>query len=285
MTTPPMASPSAAPDYASALDALGVNGVFLRRDELVRVTSFNALASVALTIRTRVLNPAGCVVDSADAQTPNTDRSAKTSLVRVDEGWLLDGQVSVSGAAPLLGQTFVVVEVVRGESTAAVPSRVLAAGYVTAKQPLLFPGRTIGSSHDGQGALRMITGTAPGAGVDLSETVPTGARWELIAFLGVLTTSATVANRIPVLVIDDGANVFYEDVAGGNETAGAAWNNCWAQGSPRAFAAGVLLMNGFLPVDNRLGAGFRIKTVTVALQAADQWSAPKYLVREWIEGA
>jgi hypothetical protein len=265
---------------------LAPSSVYMTVDDNLRVTAYNALTAVVVNVRARVLNLEGRVVpNGADVFTPTTSRAASTTIVVTDEGWLLGGEVFVSGASPLEGQTFVVVELVRGQLAAAVtPVQVIASGYVTAKMPLTFPG-ALKSSVDGQGAIRAITGTTPGAGVDISETVPTGARWELLLFLGSLVTAAAVANRIPALIIDDGVNAEYVWAMGGNETASISWTNTWAQGVPSLFTAALNLANAPLPSNNRLPAGARIRTSTTGIQGADQWASPKYLVREWIEGA
>src|SRR5437868_7689263 len=110
------------------------SSVYLRLEDNLRITSYNSLASVVLNVRSRVLNVEGTIQASGDVQTPNTDRSGKASVIVTDEGWLLGGDVFVSGAAPVIGQTFVVVEVVRGnDPNSATPLQMIAAGYVTAK--------------------------------------------------------------------------------------------------------------------------------------------------------
>ena len=258
---------------------------YLRADDNLRVTTYNALASVIVTVRARVLTADGTIEDVNDTQTPNTDRTAKTSITRTSAGWLLGGQVFVSSAAPLIGQTYVVVEIVRGESTAAIALQVLASGYVTSKQPLPFPMPMPESSLDGAGALRSISGTTPAAGAEISETVPTGARWELLAFAALLTTAVAAANRIVQLTLDDGAAVYGRFSNQQNQAASLAWNYSWGEGLPLLNSGGLLVVHGTLPVNNGLGSGHRIRTSTTAIQAADQWSAVQYLVREFLEGA
>lgn len=258
---------------------------YVRVDDNIRVTSYNAAAGVTLACRGRVLTCDEGVKPSADTQTPNTDRTAKTTIVRTAEGWLLGGQVFVTAGAPLVGQCFVVVELVQGESTAALALQTLAAGYVTAKQPLNWPGQPIGNSLDGAGALRAIAGTTPGAGTEFTETVPTGARWELLAFNATLVTAAAVANRVPIIIIDDGANLLWDYITPGNETASLSWTNNWAPGVNPVFTAANNTFVGPLPIGLRLLAGHRIRSLTVAIQGADQYASPKYLVREFLEGA
>jgi hypothetical protein len=154
---------------------------YMKIDDNIRITSYNALASVRLEVRYRFVDCEGKIGANQEAQTPNTDRTAKSTIFVTPEGWLLGGEVFVSGAAPLIGQTYVVVEIVRGLGSSALPLQVIAAGYVSAKQPLPFPNTQMYSTLDGGGALRSIAGATPAAGAEISETVPTGARWQLLA--------------------------------------------------------------------------------------------------------
>jgi len=259
---------------------------YLRVDDNIRVTSYNALAAVRLEVRYRFVDCEGRIQASQEAQVPNTDRTAKSSVFATPEGWLLGGEVFVSGAAPLIGQTYVVVEIVRGLGSSALPLQVIAAGYVSAKQPLPFPGTQITSSVDCGGAVRSITGSTPAAGAEISETVPTGARWELLSFFTLFTTSAGAANRLPAFFIQDTAPVtFFFDQMSGAEVAATAYRNVWAQGVTANAGLTTAAQRGSLPVGNRLAAGFNFGTVTANIQAGDQYSNVRYLVREWLEGA
>lgn len=258
---------------------------YMQKEDNLRLTSYNALASVKLEVRYRFLDQANVLIPNQETQTPNTDRTAKQSIFITPEGWLLGGEVFVSGAAPLIGQTYVVLEIVRGVSASALPLQVIAAGYVSAKQPLPFPGTQIGSSLDGGGALRSIVGSAPAAGAEISETVPTGARWELLMFRAAYTTSATAGNRQPILILDDGSNRWMTSPYLGVTAASGSGAAEWAQGSNIGATVGGQNPAGFIPLNNRLPAGARIRTTTVSIAAGDQYAAPTYLVREWLEGA
>jgi hypothetical protein len=258
---------------------------FLKVDDNLRLTSYNALASVRLEVRYRFFDCDGKIQASQEAQAPNTDRTAKSSIFVTPEGWLLGGEVFVSGAAPLIGQTYVVLEIVRGLGASALPLQVIAAGYVSAKQPLPFPNAQMYSTLDGGGAMRSISGTTPGAGAEISETVPTGARWEVLAFYAQLVTNATVVNRQVQLRIDDGANLFFVSPAGQNITATQTGLLSWVQGQGNQVIGNRADLVGPLPSYNRLPAGARMRTNTANIQAADQYGAVQYLVREWLEGA
>jgi hypothetical protein len=278
-------APMAPPLDPSLIPVATGGAIYLGTDDNILVTSFNAAAGVTLALRSRSLSLDNRFIFGGDAQTPNTDRTAKTTQISTPDGWLLGLNVFVTGGTPVFGQCYVKVELVRGLGTGQLVTQVICAGYVTAKQPMTWPGGPSLSSVDGPGAVRAIVGASPGAGAEFSETVPTGARWELIALHSALVTNATVANRIPVLILDDGANIDFVSPMVGNEDASKTWVNAWGQGTAGVFSATGLCALGSIPVNTRLVAGSRIRSSTVAIAAGDQWSAPKYIVREWIEGA
>lgn len=264
---------------------LSPSAFYMRVDDNIRITSYNAAAGVQLALRSRFLGLDGGIMPSADVQTPNTDRSGKSTIVVTPEGWLLGAQVFAVAGAPLIGQCYVVVEVVQGLGSSAIALQTLAAGYVTAKQPLSWPGQPIASSLDGGGALRAIVGSAPGAGVNVTETVPTGARWELLSFESVLTTSVGVANRQHAITIDDGVNLYFIDSPAFVQAASLVGAYSYAQGQSKLAAPLNVAVPANLPANNRLLAGHRIRTSVLNLQAGDVLAAPNYLVREWLEVA
>ena len=215
----------------------------------------------------------------------STASRATSSIFLTPTGWLLGGEVFVSGASPSLGQTFVVVEIVRGVGANAIALQVIGAGYVSAKQPLSFPSPTILNSIDSGGALRSISGTQPGAGAEISETVPTGARWELVTFRAGLVTNATAGNRTSILYFDDGVNRLASFPA--MAVVAPSGNSAieWARGSTAIATVNGQNLPGFVPQSLLLPAGARMRTATANLAAGDQFGAPQYLVREWLEGA
>lgn len=258
--------------------------VFVSGDTVLQVSSWNSLASVKLTIAGRFRNLDGREVPFSFAHTPNTDRTIKSTLHSLGDGWLLNVTACASSAAPIIGQTFVRFQLVRGLDTSGIVLATLAACYVTAVQPIAWPGSGVRSSLDGDGALRSIAGTNPAAGADISETVPTGARWFLHSLTATLVTDATVATRNIALVFDDGASELVSAVSQGGQAAFLTYK--WSfthNGAPFSTPQLARPVNPTTPV--KLLAGWRIRTVNQNLAPADDWGVPQLLVEEWLEGA
>lgn len=270
-----------------------VGGVpmYLSGEDALRLTAFNALAAVTLTFSGRFLpvprddEPHPRPLPFSHTLTPATDRTASVLTRGLGEGWLLEASVLATAATPQLGQCFAVLTIVRGLGSSALELSTLAQGYVTSKQRLVWPGGFFTASLDGGGALRVITGTQPGAGAEVSETVPTGARWELLSARVLLVASAAVANRLPEWTVDDGTNIVFESGGSQAVTATTTFAILLAQLGSAFLAGGIGLAVFPAVIGLKLAAGFRIKTNTAAIQGADQYGIPRLLVREWIEGA
>jgi len=272
------------PKLGDAADVLGAP-LYLTGEESLLVTVFNGLAGVTVKISGRTL-PLGATrpVPFKQTFTPTSNRAASTQLIPLGDGWLLNAEVIITAGSPLMGQTFAKMSLVRGLTSVAEDLYTLAADNVTAQQTCAWPGSGVQGSLDGAGALRSVTGTDPAAGAECSDTVPTGARWQLHAWNVQLVTSAVVANRAATIVIDDGANVLYQAGDGVVQTASTTIRHVFGEGvgfwgNPN----GVFL--GTLPQKLQLLAGWRIRTITQAIDVGDNYGPPQLLVEEWMEAS
>jgi hypothetical protein len=216
--------------------------------------------------------------------TPNSNRTIATSRQAIGVGWLLRARAVCAVGTPLIGQCFVWLRSCRGLLSNAAVNGELASGYITANTPVFLPGAQPTKPLDEEGAARTITVGNPAAGTDWSFTVPTGARQKIVSVSAILTTSANAANRQPRLIVDDGANILFNSGAPVNETASLTWTNTWGAGASGPVTTDPSKVLNAVPNDLFLPAGFRIRTVTGAIDAADQWSAITIAVLEWLEG-
>ncbi len=139
-------------------------------------------------------------------------------------------------------------------------------------------------SLTGQGKLRQITGSTPAAGAEVSETVPTGARWKLLSCHLYLLNSATVATREPSLQQGYAASAIltrvYSNAASTANGAARMYHSIGTQiiDSTQSGNSQTLPLPDILML-----AGWSIKTTTAALQAGDQYNAPLMLVEDYID--
>jgi hypothetical protein len=270
------APPSAAPTFAP-------QGVYVTDNDYLLVTSFASVAA-SLSIGGRMVDPRGRAVPFGDRHVANTDRTAATSIVRLGEGWLQQVSVGIASGTPIYGQAYVRIDVARGDGNARTVLGTLVAGFVTSTVRLGWPGSLMHGPLERPGIVRSITGSDPAAGAEISETVPTGARWRLLAIRFVLVTDATVANRNPALLFDDGTNEYFAARGADNQTASLTVTYTGGQGLNREASVSSRAVIA-LPAGVVLLAGHRIRTSTAGIVAGDNYGAPQYLVEESLEGA
>lgn len=258
--------------------------LFVTGEDNLHVTAVNALGGVRITI-------AGRMWDSEHRQiiplrrdlALTSDRTMNETFIALGVGFLLNVTVRATIGAPLIGQTYVQVELVRGLQAATELVGTLTGGYVTSAQCACWPGQLFESSIAGGGAIRTITGTMPAAGAEIAETVPTGARWELLSFYAFLSSLAGTAR--PELRHVQGAALVWQAISPSGQGAGTVVNYNWMAGMPVVPAGGLgtgATQIAPLPTTAVFLAG-EVITTSAVNNPADQWSAPRYVVREWLE--
>jgi hypothetical protein len=252
-------------------------------EDNLRITSINSLVGVSLSVRGRRFNDEGLIEPFAYEHIPNSDRTAKTTDHPLGVGALINVTITASGATPLIGQTFVMAKIIRGLTGATLVLGTLLQGYVTSQQELAWPGSPIMSSIDGGGFVRTIVGTAPIPSLQIIETVPTGARWELLRMHALLTTVAGGVNRSAVLSLLTGGVFSAHLNPAASQPPSKLWHYSWGQGlQPVADVTLGILQQAYPPAAVLL-AGESFTTTLYNGAVGDAWSAPLYTVREWLE--
>jgi hypothetical protein len=249
----------------------------------LRLTAVGAVASLTLTASIRTLNQVGRVQRQVLTMAVGSTRVVQTADFPIGDGYLLDVTVRATAGTPTIGQCYVLVDLVIGASGERQKLTTLCEGYVTANTPVYAPGAVDTDSLEGAGALRTITGTTPGAGVEITETVPTGARWLLQSFKYQLVTSATAGNRQSALIVDDGANILFFSGGDNVQVAGATFVYSYAAGYSPFGAPATNALGRSWPSGIFIAAAYRIRTQTLGILAGDQYSVIQYSVKEWLE--
>lgn len=237
------------------------------------------LVATSFSLQLRWLRPDGEIVSTR--KRIDAPFLPQTLTFTLGEGFLLSATLTPLVLNPLqYNGVFCTLTVERDLPEAGFYHWVLFADYISGNHFPTWPYGVQIKLTDGAGRIRSITGTAPAVGADVSETVPSSVRWRLLSFTATLTTSAVVANRFPVYVIDDGANILFRSPPVASVPASTTVSlNLENVGS----TVGASVSTQVLPYDSSilLAASFRIRTVTSLIDAGDQWTAPHYLVQEW----
>jgi hypothetical protein len=256
--------------------------LYVSRDDRLFVRARNSVASLRLELWVRQLLPNGTVQPSRFHFAPATDRSADTEVFDLAEGWLLSVTILPTGATPRRGQTFAEVFLARGREADIQLAAQLVSSYVTTGGTCSWPWGRQEDSTEGPGFMRVFAGTDPAAGVEVIETVPTDARWRIHGFRGRLVTDATAATRQVFLQYIEGGASLLMNPAGAGQTASLTRDyNGAAYGVVPALADDEL----YIPIPGGLwlNGGATVRTLTVNLQAGDNWGLPIFYVEELIE--
>lgn len=129
--------------------------------------------------------------------------------------------------------------------------------------------------------VKVITGADPAAGVEISETVPAGRAWELLAVRFTLVTSATAATRQVQLVLQNDSSVEFLRIAA-NVTQIASLTNSYNFAAGLGYERSALVQSHMVTGLPRLvlPGGYKITTVTASVQAGDNYGAPLLYVVE-----
>ncbi len=128
---------------------------------------------------------------------------------------------------------------------------------------------------------KVVTPPAPAAGAEFIFTVPSRKVWSVSLITAHFTASAAVATRLPRLFATLGAlNFMVLAWLTAGITAGTSWDICWGHGINSVSGASPSTdVNRDLP-NLVVSEGGQIKSQTLTIQAADQWSAISALVEE-----
>lgn len=254
--------------------------VYLQLNDNLLVRVLSNINNQAFTILYRYLTPQGDIKEGTLAGITST--AVQNFLVPLGEAWLISLGTNMAGGGALGNWTHVQVGIQRNVFNFGpfAASSIIWEGFI---QPNTFngwPGTPSKEITDGPGMPHVIVGTVPGVGADISETVPSLRRWQLLSLRATLTCSAAVANRVVSIFMDDGSNVFHQSSASVSVAAGSS--------TAFTFATGLFLLSDgvarvYVPLMNnaQLKGTYRIKTFTTNLQAGDQWTGPIYEVLEW----
>jgi len=256
--------------------------VYIDRDDTLRITSITGYALLSpLLVTLRILMPDGQLSINQFAHTTAATRLAVVTGQDLTEGFLLSVTVSALPTTVPARSVFVQVDLVKGNFFAGIIGETLISGYLTGRQAIGWPEFPAYSSVQDYGQRRLITGTDPAAGVEITETVPSGALWRLCSVYIQLTTSAVAGTRNVYLIFDDGATQFLRANVGGAGPTSTV-NFYLAQNYPVQSVGAFTFAP--LPLDLWLPSGYRFRTSTVTLDGGDNFVAPVYQVEEFLMG-
>lgn len=252
-------------------------------EDALRLTVHNSKSDVIVGVHYRMHTLDNHTFPSREFMTPSSDRAASTAEFVLPRGYLQNVTIFATSGSPRRGQTFARLQVIRGRGASAVVLATIVQGYITGNQDRAWPGSALEGSLEGDGYVRSLTGTNPALGSNASETVPTGARWQLLELRVRLTTGVVVATRRPFVVLSQGGNAQLTSVQPGTMVASSAQDWYWAMGAWLSTSLSSLAGLAGLPQETILIAGDQISLSAENISGGDDFDAPIFTVREWLE--
>jgi len=222
----------------------------------------------------------GDIINGDIIHVPNTNRSAKTEIQNIGQGWLRFLSVDTGSVSTKRGQTFCVVKQFDAKSNTALFN--LVSHYIDNSNASAWPYGILESPLDGQGFIRSFVGTNPAVATEITETVPTGARWRLKSIVTNLLTGAAFGGRTTTLIINDGTNDILTFLG---ENANAILSNIFSRFQERGQTNNIAIGGDVENLGHEVivFAGWIIKTSTSGLQGDDDYAAPILYIEEWLE--
>jgi hypothetical protein len=245
--------------------------LYVTLDDVIRFQAWAPLATTTVQFSIRMMAPDGQIIPVfyqipvlANGVTPTL--KAITNL----EGFIVS--MSAELLTGLAGSVWVNVVIERGLGSGDLTQGLnLLQGYPSLTDTLSWPQAPPVKSIDARALANVVAVGNPAAGNDYSIIVPAGVNWLVRSIRMQFVTGAGVANRFVTLRVDDGLGNIFADISGGTvQAASLTFLYTFANGLPVS-ANNNVFTNG-LPTEMRLPGGFRIRTVTTAIQAADQFS-------------
>lgn len=208
-------------------------------------------------------------------------RAVQSLTVDLPEGYLLS-LTAIGLGGTNRGRCYVQAIIVRGSVAGANAYIQLISDYFVRGHNPAWPVGEYISSVEGAGWARGIAGTIPGAGNNLTETVPTGARWRLKSLRFRFTTSATVATRSMRVTLGSAGGSYWLGIFNISQAASTIQDYSVGIGISPLIDAAAAAVNAGLP-ENLMFAADTLATSVVNIQAGDLFSGFEYAVEEWIE--
>jgi hypothetical protein len=252
--------------------------IYLRAEDQVRLSTFSTSAGLTVTLNAIVLDLAGTTRTFQMSVTTDATGNRVSTRQRWGEGYLLYCYPTLSGGTPAAGVVQVTVELLQGDQSTGPILYQLLNGTLTANGLIPFAdvvnSVTVSGSVTATPPQPTIVTTAlanPGAGADWTTTVTAAQVWELQSIRATLVASAAAANRQARFTIDDGTNILFRTESTLVVTANGNFSFNAFNGA--AIFTPADATNYQMPLPRiLLGAGYRISSSTLNIQAGDQWS-------------
>ena len=257
-------------------------GLWIEHSDRLFVEVFSSVASLVVIFSGYFRRADGEVIEYAVQVNPTSDRASTSNLHFFGPGFLLSCTAHLQSGNANRGQCYVRARVQRSTGTPLVVLHQILGGYLTDDYSPSFPFGKVEGPLEGPGALISYALDDPAAGANFASSVPTGARWRVIAFRCALTADVNAANRNVLARFLEETNVAVISTSGTAITATQVVTLLFGFGYVEHTDTITLTQQRALP-NLYLPEAASIELLVVGIQAGDQLSNINIYVEEWIE--
>jgi len=281
--------------------------LYIQRDDQLVIEGFSILAGEIITLNARLLLASPEIGGQPEKPPPARDSTSspvggtpikpiqtnftltsvtapQVLLVPLAEGYLLSVTLG-SNSANFRGLTFVRAWINRGKTLFNVPNaaQMLISHYVTAFQPVSWPGWATQDTSEGPGTVQLFTVANPAAGADWAFVCPAAVKARVQSFNAVFTAAAVVATRIPRVQVKRVAATLVWQAAPQQGITTGVIAQVSASDTTVNSVVDVTTVNLPIPGPLFIEPGDTVGVNTLAIQGADQWSAISLELETWME--
>jgi hypothetical protein len=258
------------------------NYLYITQSDSLQIICGSQIAGLVVVCDYKILRPDGTITVGEETTVTVALPAVATILVQLTEGFLMNVVVGAASTTVQRGDLFVQGDLVRGRGAALFITQRLFNMYATSHNRAVWPPVSSDAGPTGPGRVLCRSIANPAAGAEFIWTTPPNIRTRLIGVFATFVTSAVVANRLPTLSIDNGANVMYIAPAPAVQVASTGIRYSWGSGvSSVAPVGGNATIS--LPALMFVPVGGHVRSATNQIDPGDQWSTISFSTEEWID--
>jgi hypothetical protein len=266
-------------------NVIGMRGTYVTLNDNLSLSVYNSNTSVGtVTASIRIMTPDGTILTQQLAvEGVQSNRVPQEVTVPLSEGMLIGVGIDCDAATVSRGQCFVNLFLQRNLGSSQPVVEMLISDYITSAYQPSWPSCPLKAPTEPPGYYVVRNGSAGVAGAEVSVSVPSGARWRLIACQTAFSTNGGAGNRNVGLSISTPGNTIWSVSANAAQPDGTSDShyNWGAAVTWQSADATHQLMS--IPPDFFLPAGSTISTNTANMNPLDIYTLMQATVEEWID--
>ena len=180
--------------------------IYISPEDALRVTLINSHPTANYAFVGRLLRADGATIPLLQQLLKTTDGTSVITIIQLAEGYLLSGAVMPLDDGPQRGECYARMALVRGTAPGSPSFAILATGYTSVLQPLIWPWGVRNEEVYAVPGMYEVIRSSGALGQPYSLMLPPARAWFLKSVSFRLNTSAVAGNRAAFFLILESGN-------------------------------------------------------------------------------